>query len=215
MTKVKSFAITFRPYGGVTDDHISTLETWCKKKSLYYAIVTEKLDSERHIHAAVILQQSMQLGNFGLTIQRLFPDLSEDERKVMRKGVKVMYNIDWMEKYMNKDDDTIEVSSRLPEEGPGYLDSYFPTPLESKKQTKATDAYYANLEKLYYEHVPRHLEISPPVCRNFLYDMMYNKRIIRVIRDDRSIMQISRHLCRYINKSTVCLQEVAPFDIDS
>lgn len=217
MSKVKTYAVTFRPYNGVTDEQIAKLCKWCDKKYHWDSLITEKLDDKRHVHMAVYLEQPVAAGNMRNTLTRLFKELSEEERTVFRNGIKIMYNHDWLTNYLEKGDDTVEIASRLPTtEGPGYLESYYPPPLEDRenKAKRAADAYYANLEVLFYEHQPRHLDVNPENVRHFLYDMMYAKRLIRVIADDRKILQVSRHLSRYINKSTTCHLEVPPYEVD-
>jgi len=215
MSKVKTFAITFRPRGGISDSQISSFVAWAKKKTQFHSIITEKLGEQRHLHAALWLEKAVANGNMGVTLCRLFKDLDPEEKAVFKSGIKVMYNSDWLTNYLSKGDDTVEISNNLPIEGPGYLESYYPpTILPTKKGPGPTDPKYAHFEKLWYEHVPSDVEVTPLNCRHFLFRMMNKDRLIRVIEDDRKIMMISRALARYINKSDWCHLEVPPFDID-
>lgn len=212
--KYSTFAVTIRPLEGITDSHLSLFVSWCQKHAKYFAIVTEMEGTDRHIHAGIWLPEPKLRSNLSTMLLRLFPDFSDSEKKVLQSGIKIMYNMDFVQKYMTKDEDVVEVESRLPETGgPGYLESYFP-PLPSKKIRTSVDPFYRNLESLWYEHVPKDFHITPSNCRNFLFDMVYAKRLIKVIRDDKQIFQISKHLSRYLTKATISTLQLAPFDVD-
>jgi len=210
---IRSYALTIRPLRGCSDKHIALIQKWVKKHCAYYYVITEKQEEERHIHAGLFLKKATSKSNLGLTIQRLFKDLSFEEHRVLRDGVKVMYNYDFIGKYMEKDDDTVVIERHLPEES--TLDEYFSEiPPKSKKGPVATDPFYANLERLWYAHKRPIEETNPNNLRHFLMDMMNNKRLIRVIADNRKIFQISCALARYINKETSFNVEPEPFHQD-
>ena len=106
-----SYAITVRPYGGISDERIGHLEAWIMKTCQYYHIITEKTGEARHLHAAMYLKKAVTRSNFInclLAVKGL--NLEPVERKVQREGVKIMYNNDWMSKYLFKDDDTEIIS---------------------------------------------------------------------------------------------------------
>lgn len=198
----KSFAITVRPRSGITDGQVVKVHKWLMKKSVYFHIITEKLDLERHVHAVMILEKESTKGNVGRSLCSLFPDLDNGEKLVLKQGVKIAFNTGWLD-YMNKpDNNTVVIGSNLPEKH--MLESYFPVKKEneSKEKPRKNLSYYGRLEKLWFEHQPS--DKAPPVtaldCRHFLCDMMYNKRLIDVVRDDRTIFQVSRHLSRFVNK---------------
>jgi len=209
--KFKTFALTIRPRDGVTDKHVETAVAWVRTRSDYYHIVTEKDGSARHIHAGIVLKKEVSKSNLGTLLKRLFSDLASDEQKVLLKGVKVMYNEDFIRKYLAKDDNTVVVASNLPEVG--HLESYFPPkPIQSDGRTKRCSIYYLELEKLWYEHARPEEEVNTVNARNFLFKMMYSKRLISVIRDDRMIIQTARHLVRFIGKVEDSTIELAPFE---
>lgn len=209
---VKTFAITLRPRDGVTDDDITLFSAWMRKHCEYYYLITEKLVEDRHIHAALFLKTPSTQSNLCTTLLRLMKHLDPEEKAVFRKGIKVMYNADFLNSYMQKGDDTVVINECLPEAA--TLNSYYPPALPRKKGPSAVDPFYANLERLWWEHKRPIEETNPSNLRNFLMDMMNNKRVIRVVADNRKIFQISIALSRYINKETSYLVEPEPFHQD-
>jgi len=194
-----SYAITFRPRSGVTDPQCSTILNWARKSCTYYYVITEKEDDARHVHAALFLKKATSISNLATTLTRLFPSLSSEELAVFRKGIKSMYNKDFLETYMQKGDSTVVLATCLPEMA--TLDSYFAdVPNPKKRGPSHADPYYANLEKLWFEHKRPIDECNPENLRHFLMAMMNKKRLIRVISDNRKIFQLSCSLSRYINK---------------
>lgn len=197
----RSYALTFRPQGGVTDTQISILLTWIRKAAEYFSIITEKEGDARHVHAAIFLRKASTRSNLTITLTRLFKSLTIEEKAVFQKGIKSMYNSDFITNYMEKGDDTIVIETNLPEIA--TLDSYFSeVPDQRKRGSTSTDPFYANLESLWYLHKRPIEECNPSNIRNFLMDMMNNKRTIRVIADNRKIFSISCALARYINKES-------------
>ncbi len=207
-----SFAITIRPLQGVTDDDVSIFNLWVSKHAEYYYIVTEKEDEERHIHAGVFLKKKKSHSNMNLDMVRLFKRLSPDEKSVLRKGVKIMYNRDFLDNYMTKGDSTVIISRNLPEES--FLEG-FDWPVLKKKGPSAADPYFAKLEELWYEHKSPIWEVNPANCRHFLADLMYNKRILKCITDNRKVYQTSCTLSRYINKESEWHVDPDPFHQDA
>lgn len=210
---IRSYAITIRPRGGIDHGDIAVFVAWCKKKCDYYYIITEKEDDARHIHAGIFLKSKSTKSNLATLLLRLFKDFSVEEKSVLRNGIKMMYNADFINNYMDKGDDTVVIETHLPEEA--TMDSYFSEcPAPKKKGPSSTDPFYANLEKLWWEHKRPIEETNPSNLRNFLMNMMNNKRLIRVIADNKKIYQISCALSRYINKETSWNVEADPFHQD-
>lgn len=196
--KEKVFAITHRPKDGVSEDDIQKLTGYLRKKGDYYKIITEKEGHERHIHAVVYMKEPALCRNVTRAILNLFPDLRPEEKMVLRQGVKVSKSKQWLE-YLEKGDSTVVIATNLPEEK--RIDAFYPKRSEPARESKKV-SYYTRLETLWYEHARAMLVANPENCRHFLFNMMYNERKIDVIRDDKTIIQVSRHLSRYINKVT-------------
>ena len=200
MDKVRSFAITFRPTDGVTDEQVASFSKWVQKKTTYHFLITEKTGWERHIHAGFILEKPVTRSNVLTMMLRLFPDLSATEKSVFRTGIKIMYNSDWINKYLQKDDDTVMISKNLPDH---TLDSYFPPPLEPlpTRKSKKCSLMYHELEKLWYEKHPAEYEVNTRTVRDFLWKIMYHDRIWPMIEDDKKKCQVSKNLVRWLNKA--------------
>lgn len=209
--KFKTFAITLRPRSGVSDDDILKFTQYWKKKSEFYHIVTEKLGSAKHIHAALFLKKESSRSNVCQLMKQTFDHLDESEKSVMLKGIKVLYSNSFIDTYMDKDDDTVVVESNLPESG--TLESWYPRKEEIPvKGSKNKSAYLHELESLWYKYQPTTQEINTMEARNFLYNMMYNKREINYIKNDRDIFQMARHLVRFLRKESYCDLELPPFE---
>jgi len=212
--KFKTFAITIRPRDGIDDDAIAVVNDWIRKRCEYYHVVTEKTGSARHIHAALYLRLEITKSNMNTLLCRLGSKigLDNDEISVLRKGLKILYSNDFVTSYLNKDDDTKVISTSLPESK--FLDSWYPPkPLSrNKKHIQRHSKYYWELEALWFQHKRPIEEVNTQNVRNFLFNMMYCKRLIPVIRDDKSIVQTARHLTRFINKKDESTIELAPFE---
>lgn len=211
MDKFQSYALTIRPMDGITDSQISLTTKWIKRNCDYYHIVTEKTGTERHVHAGIFLKTPKTRSNISQMLMQLFKDLTTTEKSVLRKGIRIMYNGDFVKNYLNKDDDTLVIESSLPEQG--HMESYFPPKPEPKDSTtKKCSLYYHELERLWFEHRGPATEVNTLTTRDFLFDVMYNKRVLPVIRDDKQIIQVSRHLTRWLNKVDVSTIELPPFE---
>ena len=198
MSKYQAYAITLRPSGGVNDEQLTTFVKWVTKYSTYSLVVTEKEGSDRHIHAGVFLKAPTLKGNVWKLLVRLPLSLSDTEKRVFQQGLKPMFNHDWID-YCRKGDSTQILHSNLPESE--CLESYFPTKTAERSYVKKSSPYYLKLEGLWYEHVSPGVEVNPRNIRNFLFKMMYSERLIDVIKDDKQIIQVSRHLSRFISKA--------------
>lgn len=211
MEKVKTYALTIRPLDGITDDQIKKISKYVKKKCVYYHVVTEKTMAERHIHAGLFLESPTSRSNFVTDIMRLFKELTPREKSVLRGGIKIMYNYDFINSYLDKDDDTVVIESCLPESG--HIESFFPPkPVVSENKAKKCSLYYHELESLWMQHQNPSIEINTINARDFLFKMMYSLRCLPVIRDDKQIIQVARHLVRWLNKQEESTIELPCFE---
>jgi len=198
----RTFAFTIRPRDGVTDDHIDRMINWIKPRSKYYKVVTEKEGTARHIHAFMVSHKPLLTHNVRRSVLTVYKDLSETEREVLRNGVKTAFTIDWL-KYLEKGDFTEVHASELPEVS--HLQAFFPPKTDNtKKDSSKRETYYTKLEQLWLKHQSPDVDPSPVNVRHFLFRMMYSMRVIDVLRDDRSVIQVSRHLSRFLQHSETC-----------
>lgn len=205
----KSYAVTIRPKDGVTNAQIAKFAKWVTSRCEYSIIVTEKENTERHIHAALFLKKEAQCPTIRRSVVALFKELSETERIILGNGVKISYTPQWLD-YCEKGDSTEIIHSNLPERS--TLKQYYPVRDETK--TRRHLSYYERLEKLWGEWVSPGTECNAEMCRNFLFDMMYNQRKIDVIRDDKTIIQVSRHLARFVNRADWSTLLIDPMEND-
>lgn len=208
----RTFALTVRPLDGITDKQISTMAKWLKKSCDYYHLVTEKTGSARHLHTGFILRESRTRSNVLSKILNLHKDLTATEKSVLRSGLRIMYNWDFVNSYLDKDDDTVVIESCLPEVG--HVESFFPpkpVPAEATKSKKCS-LYYHELEAMWYKYTTPGYEVNTINARHFLFRVMYSERCLPVIRDDKQIVQTARHLVRWLNKSTESTIELPPFE---
>lgn len=207
----RSYAITVRPRDGVTDDQVELVTKWIRKNCEYYRVVTEKTGSERHIHAGLILREARPRSNILQRFLQLFKNLTPTEKSVLRSGLKIMYNWDFINNYLDKDDDTIVVAENLPEAG--HMESFFP-PKPSPKVTtsKKCSLYYHELEALWYAHSTPGTDVNTERVRDFLFKCMYSLRCLPVIRDDKQIIQTARHLVRWLHRAKSSTIKLPPFE---
>lgn len=185
LQKFRTYAVTLRPRNGIDDSQASKIVAWMKKRCTHLHVVSEKTGSARHVHAALYLKMDVTRSNFATVLVRLGAQLGfdEEEKVILRKGIRILYSDDFVQSYLDKDDDTEVLISDLPAVGTLY-DWYPPKPspvVHTAKHSK----YYWDLELLWNTHKRPVEECNTQNVRNFLFDMMYNKRCIPVIRDDK------------------------------
>jgi len=208
----RTYALTVRPRDGITDEQISTTCRWIKKNSEYYHVVTEKTGSSRHLHAGFILKNPRPRSNILQRILQLFPDLSPEERTVLRGGLKIMYNWDFINSYLDKGDDTVLIERCLPESG--HLESFFPPmpdPTVPRSERKCSLVLH-ELRDLWYEHTLPGADINTMSTRDFLFKIIYDLKIWPFYKHDRDLVQMSRHLVRFLNGQSTSTIELAPFE---
>lgn len=205
----RGFAITVRPADGITDEQIRAVTKLIIGKCDYYVIVTEKTGSERHLHAGLFLKKPTKKATINVRLRELkcFKSLSNTERYVMNSGTKIMYNRDFIDEYLTKDDDTQIIDMNAP---PEDCSEYFPTEEEQTRAqslsriNKAKNSKLQELEELWKEHREA-TTCTSLQAQDFLADMMFNKRLIKGYRDMRELNSTATMFMHYLNKSTTLL----------
>jgi len=204
-TKFTTFAVTVRPRDGITLSQISKFTDFVKKHCLYYLVVTEKTGDEKHIHAALFFKISKTRSNVSTYLSRLFSDLDEAERKVLLKGVKILYSTSWIAEYLNKDDDTVVVERNLPELS--TLESFYPPKPVATSSSAARrlnmHSVMEQYESLWRQYVSPLVSVNTSTVRDFLFDMQYNQRVIGLM-DDKKLIQHSRWFTRWYHRAESC-----------
>lgn len=212
---MQTFAITFRPLDGVNEEQVQKFAGWCSKACRYYHVITEKTGHQRHVHAGIVTETPCTRSNVVQRMMQLFPDLSAEEKRVFRQGIKIMYNADFIGNYLAKGDDTVVIRTCLPEKG--HLEKFFPPKAQDYKASvsgvKKCSAYYWELERYWYEIQGPHVEVTTINCRDFLFKLMYDLRLIPVLKDSATIKNQAQNLARFICKvdNASCI-ELAPFE---
>lgn len=212
MSEFRTYAITFRPYNGVDEVDVAKFMKWTRKQAEYYHVVTEKEGHAKHIHAALYLRSPKTRSNVSTMMTRLFKELDSAEKAVMLKGIKIMYNHDWVSSYLAKGDSTEVLGSNLPESG--HLESWYPPKPEERSVVSARkhSAYYHELEALWMKYQGPADELNTMNARAFLNRMMNKERCINVISDPKKVKEIAGALVRFIGKVDWDTYELAPFE---
>lgn len=212
VVKFKTYALTLRPRNGITEQQVEAFVAWIRKRSEHYHVVSEKTGHAKHVHAALYLKVSVSRSNFCVVYSRLLKKfgLDVEETVVASKGVKILYNNDFVLKYLDKDDDTVVIASCLPEVS--RLESFYPPKPEVNSRAEQHSQYYWRLEVLWFKYTSPEYEVHTANARDFLFKMMYSERCIAVIKDDRQIIQVARHLTRWLKRSTYSTIELPPFE---
>lgn len=99
--KYRSYALTVRPRGGLSDATLSALNSWLSKQD-YGVAVTEMENESRHWHGQCWLAEPRARGEICKSLQRIcertIAEWDQAQLKVLRTGVKIAYS-DWIDDY--------------------------------------------------------------------------------------------------------------------
>lgn len=205
--KYAAWAITLRPFNGITDDDIMKCHDRILKMNtiIGYKIITEKKDDERHIHFSLYYTHEQDGSDVRKVWVRLFRD-SFDSRhhygnsQFGRSCVcKSMYNDDWVTKYLEKNDDTVIISDKLPPKAERL--KCYKDRVGIKNSGPKGDRFYLKLEQLWLEHRGPIPPQSIHCVNRFLADMMYKKRTINCISNLRRLRSVMHTLFSFIRRS--------------
>ena len=221
-TKKWAVAITFNPIF-LTDELIKCFMVWVKTHALKWSVITEKEGEQRHIHAILLVDKWKETKK-GRRLDKVKESLNKWQEKydqnyvakckhVTNGGVRVVYSMDWVIKYMNKNDSTEIIDENLPD----VYDEYLPTAeeqlewirmKEEKEASLVKDCFFHKLVKLFDE-----MEYSFENCNGliilkkqktaiFINDLMYKSKVISVIRDIKCVKNIINCFYQYYESST-------------
>lgn len=201
----RAYAITVRPHGGVTDDQIAGVLKMVRGKCDYYTVITEKTGEDRHLHAGLFLKKPIQRKYMNQCLKTLvcFKDLTKNEQFVLANGTKIMYNMDFVDNYMTKDDHTQLVAAEPPPDDIAV--QYFPSEEEQKQAmrsariNKAKNSHLAMLEEYWNEFYPDKPKTQSN-CTDHLASLMFEKRLIKGYRDMQTLKKTATMFFHYINK---------------
>lgn len=203
----RTFAITLRPTDGITDEQIDAIDGWLQKVCHYHACITEKTGTARHLHAALYLSKTCTRSNLHnriLAIKGIDGTLSAIEKSVFRKGTKIMYNDDFAQSYLAKGDDTVEVSTNLPEDLE-VLQEYYPEPDDDRAKKKFEGSkWYVDQERAWLADERAHWftrRVDDDAVKAFLHHRMFVSREMEVIDDPRRLSQKVKGLVNFLRRT--------------
>ena len=195
----KAFAYTIRPKEGVKpDDKIE--EKLIKYIKKYHGfIVAEKEGICRHLHGVVYYDKPKRKYDLALVLKSFQEaeqgtELTYQEERVLKGGLKIAYNDDFYTEYTNKEDSTL-ILDNLPED----TSLYYPSEEEQakvKRKANASDQTYHHLLELWNDSKR---ELSENSVKVFMYELMYVSKQIKVIEDRKKFNQRCISLYHYIN----------------
>ncbi len=220
----KTWALSFRPRDGITDEQVDALKTWVQNSTDYDYFVTEKSDNERHGHLGLWFSEPISKGNLGNRILSMpsFQSLDKTQQLFgIRAGIKPMYNLGWRDNYLDPlnpdkvaDVDSFQlISSRYASDE--ELNTYFPDKNDDQLKRKYEgDPVYVRLEKLFYESqaeghpAANHSPQTIASLRAWFYDMMFVDRRINVVEDPKRREWKVRALFRFMNKTRKIIPQI-------
>ncbi len=223
MLGYKSFAITIRPKNGLNGEYEEAINKFIQNHQ-YYAYNYEMEDQARHCHAQVFYDKPKRKSDVQKALKRIGlkhdPDWGPSAQKVSSGGVKIAYNDNFIDNYIQKDTEAEEYNP------PDDTEPYYPTEAEQEKvlnRATAKDSYFNNLKELYGE---TKLEEDNKIhailaIGDWYYSQMYDVKSIAVIADPKRFKQNIMALCHYLypgkfkDLSTILTQEQIKLYMDS
>lgn len=200
--KYKAYSVTIRPKNGLLDEDIELCMKVLRKNCKGWKFITEKDGPERHAHIACYLNQledySQWKRKWKVTFEKVWKDRGDGTIFNVAYKHGAMYNEDWMNKYLEKGDGTVMIDCMMPE---NHMEYYMDVKRKEESKVRIVDEYYNRLELLWYEHRSSGDPNDGRSVADFLCEMMFNKRVIRVIADKRKRHQTADALSAYLNKA--------------
>lgn len=192
MTTFNAFCLTIRPIGGVIPD--GELErkvlTYIQSKKFRHCIAVAELAKPgdlrtRHIHAGVWLDKTQERkDNIQRDMKKIMKDYPSNEIRVSAvKGTKVMYDMNWTRKYIQKDlekDSVMLVNNIAPDDWEFVNISR--TEAEEKSQDKKPDVWEVFWEYM-IENIndEKYKEDRKKEITRLYTECMFKDRIIDII----------------------------------
>lgn len=203
MSKFRSFASTISLHNqDISGDVKEYITTWLESKLGAFGVLESDKSGKLHCHFQIWLEKASTKDSvfkrFNAQIQKHSPS------SILNVAVKhiIAYNDDYYNNYCKKD--IVEtLIDNVPEDP---RTSFYPTEAEqsrAKKKSKCSDYYFNNLDCLLDEHYPdiklnnvypiiTHKEIATA-----LYELMFQKKLIAVIVDDKRRRNVAKCLFHY------------------
>ena len=202
-SKFRSFCITVRPKNGLHVEYAQAVEKYIRKQK-HYVYTYEKEAEARHLHAQIFFEDAVRKSNIQTALKRIAEKHDENwnaaSRKVLVSGVKIAYNDNFMDNYITKEGGTIGMEAYNP---PDNTEEFYPTLEEQaavQATANATDRQFHKLKELWDTHYPDYTQHQKTLkdVGLFIYDLMFEEKVIPVITDDRRRKQLVKALTHYI-----------------
>lgn len=206
-TKFNSFCITIRPKNGIPcgGPLENAIIAKCKKYDYSYA-VAEMEDEARHIHIQIWIEKSSEKGTIARAWERIQekfdPEWSPAAKKVLRSGIRIAYDDNFYQKYLDKG------GTLMFEKTPVEREKYYPnldwqqTQIEKANSVdKKFHRWKCEFESWLEENQPKHCitEIDKELVAIFMADMMFVKKKWVVVTSSRARKENCECLHAYIN----------------
>lgn len=218
MLKYRSFTINVSPVEQVEGDFQRDLKNWFNKQPYSKAVIEGGDDKEqkRHLHGIVFYDDPREKSSINKAISRIVikhcpesvgPDGKlktwyKDGKPKNAVDIRLAYNDDFLEKYMEKD-----VTEILRDFIPDDTQEYYPSQEEQdkvKSKANAVDQRFHRLSEKFKEAHPLWGDIDEwkqqPTVAYFLASEMFDKHTERVIQDKKIRVQLCQSLTMYIWK---------------
>lgn len=191
--KYRAFAFTVRQKAGTKVETIEAFKSFIQKKDGGFAVLEGEGDT-LHLHAGVFIENETSKSNFNLQLQRIYEKVKEDDDsvKVLRGGTRIMYDMNFFNEYLQKEDEPRVIYECIPEE----VDKYFPPEEEQRKaKLSLTDSVLSDYEFLLNEREPDlksdHLEFA-------LYDIWFKDKVRKAPREKRKKRELQNDLAKWM-----------------
>ncbi|WP_445775531.1 hypothetical protein [Shewanella sp.] len=208
MPGFKSWCVTVRPRQGLKDDRLDLFLKWAEKQEGAYGVCEGEGES-KHLHLQIFCEERFK-GDINRAVERIFKRLSyeDDELKVLRRGTRIAYNNDWMDCYLQKEEEVDVVINNVPEN----TSDYYPTEEEQdkvKNKSNAVDQYFhslkEDLEAWKEKEYSGVVWVDVWLVKEFIADKMYKEKTYKVIQDPKKISALCISLQRYYNGESLSL----------
>lgn len=188
----RSFAITIRTRVGMNEEFKKQFDKWIRLQD-YQVYVYEKEGVEEHLHAQIWLDQPRTKGNVAKPLKKMIQRCYREDEYILKNAllIKNPWNDKYRE-YCEKDEPLIL------ENVPDDTSEYYPTEEEQKKFMEIAEGkkhwtIWRELESLWNKD-----EISELSVAQFLGEMMFIEKKIKIVEDNRKRQQMCKSFYLYM-----------------
>lgn len=226
----RAFNITISVKEDISPEAVSKLKNWAVKKALYCYAVLESETSKQHFHASVFCMDPQNPKSIRDTLWKLVKPFHPTSIGRFAVHIQACPGRKWIDEYLQKESTREVVVNSLPT-NLDDLEEYFPDEdvqdvLKKKaaKEDKAVDAFYAVHEIHYKEYLKDVCHVSSILdALQYFQHRMFVKKDMRVIEDQRRLMQKAVALHRYASEDDSVsaeqrrqyLREVTEYDFNA